>query len=162
MYSPDLKARWLLGLFLASIFLSYVLNAQLYIAEKPCFKELQTEFFRPDLVMQALSLQGVYENQWTLIAQKLKDRSRDVPKLLQEKATRLELTGQRNPLLNPFQPAATDQLLNEILMDIFTNVLKESNVTDPPFNIRAMFGYIRSKQSAKIKACYGEEVEEPK
>ena len=130
------------------------LQAQ-YLDEKPCFSELQTDFFRPDLVMEALSIHTVVQNQWMLITQKLKDRSKDIPNLLRDRARRMELNGERNPLLYPFQAANADKLLNEVLMDVFVNVLKESNVTQPPFNIHEMFNYIRNKQADRIKACLG-------
>lgn len=147
-------------LFAAISLLSVPLHAQFYIDEKPCFQELQTSFFRPDLVMEALSLHAVVQNQWMLINQKLKEKSQGVPSLLKERARQMELNGERNPLLYPFQPAGADKLLNQILMEIFISVLNESNVTNPPFNIKAMFDYIRNKQADRIKACLGLDTEE--
>lgn len=141
-----------LGTFLMASALSGVFND-----ESPCFKDLQTHFFRPDLVMEALSLHEVYQSQWQPIVQKLQDSSKDVPQLLKLKAENLELSGQRNPLLSPFDPEGADKLLNEILMQVFTNVLRESNVLLES-DIKDMYVYIRNKQTDRLKACYGQEV----
>jgi hypothetical protein len=147
-------SRPLLKFFTAASLIFSSLDAQ-YLDEKPCFQELQTDFFRPDLVMEALSIHTVVQSQWLLITQSLKAKSKDIPSLLREKARRMELNGERNPLLYPFQPVNADKLLNEVLMEIFVDVLKDSNVTQPPFNIKEMFAYIRNKQAERIKACLG-------
>ena len=141
-------------LFTIASLLFSSLNA-LYLDEKPCFQELQTDFFRPDLVMEALSVHTVVQNQWYLITQSLTKRSKDIPNLLRERARHMELNGERNPLLYPFQPENADKLLNEVLMEVFIAVLKDSNVTEPPFNIKEMFNYIRNKQAERIKDCLG-------
>lgn len=151
-----MKANVQIAIALILTLLCHPLTA-VFNDESPCFKDLQTNFFRADIVMEALSLQGVVQNQWVLITQKLNESSRNVPQLLKHKADALELAGQVNPLLYPFQPEGADRLLNGILMQIFINVLRESNVTDENM-IREMYAYIRNKQSDRLKACYGEEV----
>lgn len=121
-----------------------------------CFVDLQSNFFRPDLVMEALSYHSVheiYQSQWTIVAQKLRDRSRDVPRLMRERSDFLELNQLRNPLQYPFDPVGADKLLRPILLEILSNVLKESNL----YNVSAIqdiFAYIYNRQIDLIRACY--------
>lgn len=130
-----------------------------FLAEPRCYQDLEVNFFREDIVSQALSLHNVAQGGWYAITQQLKERSRDIPKTIHERAARLG----RNPLSYPFQAKEAAELLRQVLWEVFYTVIEQSPVISQinPSDIPSMFAYIRQQQAAKLKACFGPEVPEP-
>ncbi|MBA3957488.1 MAG: hypothetical protein H0X51_03715 [Parachlamydiaceae bacterium] len=122
-----------------------------WLDDRGCFRDLQVHFFEPLWVTQALSLHQIFQSQWDPINSKLQDRVRDVPTILKQRANR---RGYSSPLENPFQPIAAGELLRQILLEMFTQVLNESNITNQS-DIEEMFAYIEQQQRERIKACLG-------
>lgn len=117
-----------------------------------CFKELETNFFQPDVVIQALSInQGYvdYQNRWVPINNELKRRSQDVPSMVKRKADQMT----PSPLEYPFQPEAASQLLWEALYEVFNSVMHDYAIYDQAL-IRNMFNYIRAQQEQKLTSCF--------
>lgn len=127
-------------------------NLQAFNAEPPCFKDLEENFFRDDLVLQALSLQYNWysQGQWALIVRGLHDRSRDIPYMLERRAS----LARPSPLEYPFQYEQASKLLFEILFEVFHQVMIESGITNEGI-INSMFKYIRDQQANRINACLG-------
>lgn len=123
-----------------------------YNDEPACFKELKTSFFQTNLVYEALSMHNVAQNQWPVITQKLQLRSKWVPAMVKERADRMR----PNPLDYPFNPLQADEILSQVLLEIFYQVLHESWSNANPYNdndIKNMFRYIRTQQKDRLKAC---------
>jgi hypothetical protein len=117
-----------------------------------CFKEIELDFFREDIVSQALSLHGVSQTNWKNINNNLRERARHVPRILRQKAEYMH----PNPFQSPFQTRVAAQLLRQTLYEIFAATLKDNNITNES-NIKDMFRYIREKQAHRLIACFGEE-----
>lgn len=115
-----------------------------------CLRDLETHFFQYEHVSQALDMHNVDPSQWVPINQKLQDRSRNVPSMVKERADRMG----NSPLDYPFQPKVVLSIMDQVLFEIFTQVLYESNVTNVS-DLRQMFAYIRRQQADKIERCIG-------
>lgn len=123
--------------------------ANAYNDSPSCYKELQTHFFRQDLVLQALSMHFIGQSQWTPINNALQEATKAVPQMVKEQAVRMP----RNPLENPFQAKEAEELLRKILFEVFEAVLHQYGVTNPG-DIREMFEYIEQQQAGRIKSCF--------
>lgn len=124
------------------------IKAHAFNDEPPCFKELQLSFFNSVLTMQALNLRGVFQSQWEPILTKLQSESLLVPEIIKRRTSNQV----NSPLEFPFDAPRAMQLLQEVLLQLFTAVLSESNVTNPR-DIQDMFDYIWLHQSDRINAC---------
>jgi hypothetical protein len=119
--------------------------------EPDCFKRLKTTFFDKDLVYQALSMHNMAQSQWESIYIKLQGRVQNVPQLLAEKTARMI----PSPLDYPFQVKQAEDLLFQILFDVFNQAVQESQITKNSSTIRGMFNYIRDQQIRRLEACLG-------
>lgn len=119
-----------------------------YDASPPCFRELETNFFKQILLYQALSLHHVYQSQWSPIYQDLVKRSADIPRTVRDKASRMH----RNPLQDPFQKDVAVDILRQTLYDAFVEVLKIHNITNES-DIKDMFNYIQERQPEYLRRC---------
>lgn len=116
-----------------------------------CYREFETNFFKPNLVNEALSLQAVPQSNWILINEELRKNMREVPRLVREKAGHME----PNPF-SPFRPHAASALLRSVLFDVFSSTLAVFHITNQN-KVDEMFKYIRERQSQYILSCFGEE-----
>lgn len=137
-----------LFILLASFSIIGAPSLQAYDDSPSCFKEISSDFFSYDILVQALSLTLVPQSQWQLIYSALKIAVKQVPETVKNRANQMN----PNPLENPFQPNAADELLTEALLEVFTNVMIANNITNPN-NIRNMFSYIREQQDFRIQRC---------
>lgn len=116
--------------------------------EPVCFKEIPTTFFQYEAVAQALSLHHVDPGQWDPIYHKLLERSKDV-----SGAVRGRVANEINsPLEYPFNGKEAMKVMYQVLYEVFTGALRESNITNES-DLKGMFAYIRRKQAEKINTC---------
>ena len=138
-----------------SLFLSLFSTQQLQAAYHDipaCYRDLEVNFFVPEIVGKALSLHGIYQSEWGLIIENLQRRSREVPQIIDARASRMS----PDPLSRPIRVKEAKSLLLEVLYEIFEDALHERDFTVQD-DIREMFNYIRRQQSIRLKTCFGEE-----
>lgn len=131
-----------------SIALPFFSSAQL----PSCYREMEINFFKPNLVNEALSLHSVPQSNWTPINQELQKNVRFVPQLVKERADRMI----PNPFV-PFQPQAASALLRSVLFEVFSRTLAVFHITNQN-KVDEMFQYLRERQSQLFLSCFGEEV----
>ncbi len=116
-----------------------------------CYKDLEINFFDPEITTQAFALHNIDQSSWNLLLQSLKNKAANVPSIIDQRAKRM----QRNPLDHPFQPKEAEQLLMDVLYENLVEALHERNFITQ-FDNREMFNYIRRRQADRLKACFGE------
>lgn len=122
-------------------------------AEIPaCYKDLELNFFRSNLVNEALSLHAVSQSNWSLINQELQRNLKRVPELIRERAKKMD----PNPFGPPFQPREASELLQKVLLEVFSDTLSVFHITNQG-KIEEMFQYLRERQSQRLVSCFGEE-----
>lgn len=131
--------------------LSLPLNAQ--DASPACYRQMQTTFFRSDIVAQALALHNVNQGLWLFIAQDLHRLSSQIPAMIQARARALR----PNPL-SPFDPNRAIEILEQSLLSIFMSVMQSykykissSNINND--TILRIFNYIWLQQQNGILQC---------
>ena len=139
------------GLLLTSLLiLSFPLAAT---AEIPaCYKDLELNFFKVNLLNEALSLHAVSQSNWSLINMELQRNIKRVPEIVRQRAKGMD----PNPFEIPFQSHAAAELLRQVLLEVFSETLAIFHITNQS-NIEEMFQYIRERQSQRLVACFGEE-----
>lgn len=126
---------------------------QCYNDTPKCFTEIETNFFQPAIVIQALALsQGDvdYQNRWVPINNELRRRSQDLPNIVRQRADKMS----PSPLEYPFQPDIALQLFWDVSYDVFNSVMRDYMIYDQSI-VRNMFNYIRSQQEPGIIRCLG-------
>lgn len=121
-----------------------------------CFKDLQTNFFSYDAVAQALSMHYTQQGQWQLYYTAIKDRAKYVPDILKARAAKMD----PNPLEHPFQAKAAEELLEQVLYDVFYDAMIYNGYTNQS-SIRDMFHYIRQQNAYRIQQCLGIDIDAP-
>lgn len=128
--------------------------------EPECYKELQVDFFRSELVSQTMSLYSLTQSSWQMIVYELQKRSREkVPDIIHYKASRMR----PNPLEYPFNPKIASQILFDTLFDLLKEVFRGYNIFQQ-FNdtdYKGMFNEIKRKQRDRLRKCFGDDYEEP-
>jgi hypothetical protein len=114
-----------------------------------CVVELGTTFFPYPLLAGAFSYTPVYQNQWSNIYTALQQQSRQVPALLQAKASRMR----PNPLY-PYQPLVVSGLLQQTLYEVFAQVMRSTRLVSE-VQIQQMFHTLRVQQGYRLQACFG-------
>lgn len=116
--------------------------------EPACFRELQRSFFSYQLVDQALSLHNITQSRWEPIRKSLDGKSTLIPLILRQKASQLV----RDPLEYPFQVEIAENLLQEVLFEVFREVMFENGVVSES-DIGEMFMYIGMHQNLRWLKC---------
>lgn len=142
-------------LFFVLLFVANYANAQilfqpLQMSPPPCYYQVATNFFPYPLVAQTLSAHKFTQDRWSLIYQDLQVRSAAIPKIIQERASRMV----PNPL-QPYQPDAAGALLRAVLEETFAQSLRANYFYDP-YITAVMFRYIRVQQADRLRACLGD------
>jgi hypothetical protein len=94
----------------------------------------------------------VSQSAWTEINRVLKQNSGVIAGRVRDRAARMN----PNPFDTPFQAQDASKVLQEVLLDYFTETLRGFNIIDPT-EIREMFNYIKEQQSDKFVRCFGKE-----
>jgi hypothetical protein len=119
-------------------------------AEPACVRQIESTFFNPVYVSQALSSHDVSQSAWSEVNRRLREEA--VPQIalrVREQAAAMH----PNPFDAPFQPDEASKVLQGVLYDLFAAVLREFNISNPQ-EIREMFDYIRQQQGGVFAACF--------
>lgn len=119
----------------------------------PCFKNLETNFFKEDLVRQALSLYNIPQGVWNPIVIQLRGASGEVPNRMRAKTRGMV----PNPLEYPLQREPAAKLLKEALHEVFVEVMAANAMPEQP-TADLIFEYIFSRQRSSIERCLGVEM----
>lgn len=122
-------------------------------ASPPCYREIQTTFFRQDLVTTALSLYKVDQSFWIAIYSDLQANSGRVPFLVQT----LAKNRNPNPLYPIFRPKEASEILQKALFDVLTQAIAPySHMNNNSINnntINGVFRYLWEQQHSRIQQC---------
>lgn len=116
----------------------------------PCVRNLETTFFRSEIVYQALSLYEIPQGLWDPINIDLQNRSRKVLDRMKEKTARMV----PNPIEYPMQRVPTAQILIEILHEVYYETMVTYQVNEQP-TADLIFNYILGKQAYRFLECFG-------
>jgi hypothetical protein len=116
-----------------------------------CYRDLETNFFKPNLVNETLSLHSISQSNWALINEELQRNVLQVPRMVRERASHMH----PNPF-EPFQPQAASALLRTVLLEVLSNSLAVFHITNQN-QIEEMYQYIRERQSQLFLSCLGDE-----
>jgi hypothetical protein len=132
------------------------LTAPLFSADQspPCYRQLQVDFFREDLLTSSLSLYVINQSMWIPIYQDLQIAAQYVPGLVQAYAREKN----PNPLEPYFNPAVAAEILQKALFQVFQGVMQKYAATTFNNNIEqntinGMFRYIWEQQFSRLSAC---------
>jgi len=128
--------------------ITFFINAE----TPPCYKDIESNFFRVDFVSEALSIHSVPQSNWSLINIELQKNIKEVPSMVRARANRMR----PNPFGTPFQPQEASELMRQVLLEIFSNTLATFHITNQQ-KVEEMFQYIRQRQSQRMLACFGQE-----
>lgn len=120
-----------------------------------CFKDLQTNFFREDIVYEGLSFYQIPQGLWSPIFQGLQVRSDSVSARMKKKTAFMV----PNPIEYPMNREAAVSILKSVLYEIFMETMNDYQANEQP-TAAYIFEFIFSKRLPELKACFGEEVEQ--
>lgn len=124
-----------------------------WVAAPRCFYNLEMTFFDREIVMEsmnAFTLSGIYQSQWSLVYVDLMRERTTIPELVKERARKMK----PNPLDYPFQAEQAEEILLKALYEVFSKVIRKHSTANDEV-IQGMFKYIVERQSKKLEACFG-------
>lgn len=119
-----------------------------------CYKQIQTTFFKPQLVIQALGTYNIDQSLWRFINSDLQNSMGSVPGMVQAEA-QLKIP---NPLAPPFNNDEAFKILQRVLYRVFYSVVikYQNRVGQSLINnasIQGAFNIIWLQQQAAIVQC---------
>jgi|GEM_PF-1269269 len=143
-----------LGLILAPSFASAQSVPSSQVDE--CSKEILLSYFPEPFVTPTLKKFNVPQDKWDAIVRGLADKNKDVLRLVEEKASKLN----PNPFkgFDPSQRAAAVKIFRETLTQVFSEVLKANGVTDDA-QIAKMLEDIQQQKAANFAKCREKEMQ---
>ena len=142
-----------LGLILAPAFASAQSVPSSQVDE--CSKEILLSYFPEPFVTPTLKKYNVPQDKWDAIVKGLAEKNKDVLRLVEEKASKLD----PNPFkgFDPSQRAAAVKIFRETLTQVFSEVLKANGVTDDS-QIAQMLEDIQRQKAANFAKCREKEM----
>lgn len=119
-----------------------------------CYRQIQTSFFNPQLVIQALGVYNIEQNLWRFIVSDLQLAVVQVPSLVQAEAQSIN----PNPLGRPFDKEKAYKILQRALYKVYYSVVikyqfRVGNSLINNSSIQGSFNHIWVQQQAAIVAC---------
>ncbi|MBA3604231.1 MAG: hypothetical protein H0W50_11500 [Parachlamydiaceae bacterium] len=119
-----------------------------------CYRQIQTSFFNPQLVIQALGVYKIEQSLWRFIVNDLQNAVGQVPSLVQAEAQSLN----PNPLASPFNRDQAFKILQRSLYKIYYGVVvkyqfRVGNSLINNSSIQGSFNHIWLQQQAAIVNC---------
>lgn len=135
------------GMLTGSVFAAEA-TKQPTLTEEDCSQEILLSYFPSIFVKETLKKFKVPENQWDAINKELNARDKEIIKIVESKAAKIN----PNPLKDPQQRQAAVKLFRETLMDNFASVLKAHGVSDDK-QIQAMLDDIQQQKAKRFASC---------
>lgn len=125
-----------------------------YDVSPPCYKQIQTTFFNPQLVIQALGVYSIDQSLWRFINSDLQNSMGAVPAMVQAEAQ----LKNPNPLAPPFNNDEAFKILQRVLYRVWYSVVikYQSRMANSLINnasIQGSFNFIWLQQQAAIVQC---------
>ena len=125
-----------------------------YDASPICYRQIQTTFFNPQIVIQALGVYNIEQNLWRFIISDLQSAVAQMPGLVEAEAQSLN----PNPLAYPFNREKAFNILKKSLFQVYYGVLikyqfRVGNSLINTSTIQGSFNHIWLQQEAAIVAC---------
>lgn len=118
------------------------------VSTNECSKELLLAYFPEIFVQETLKRFSVPEEEWSGIQRDLASKDKDVIKIVEEKAGKMD----PNPLKDPGSKKAAIELFKGTLLQIFSGVMKEHGVTDDE-KIQSMLTDIQQRKAERFTKC---------
>ncbi len=119
-----------------------------------CYRQIQTSFFNPQLVIQALGVYNIEQSLWRFIVSDLQNAVGQVPSLVQAEAQSLN----PNPLAYPLNRDQAFKILQRSLYKVYYGVVikyqfRVGNSLINNASIQGSFNHIWLQQQAGIVGC---------
>lgn len=132
----------------AALMAPFALTAASVDAADECAKELLLSYFPEPIVKDTLKKFSIPEDKWAGITTSLGNKDKEVVKIVEEKASKMN----PNPLKDPQQRPAAVKLFRETLLQVFTDALKENGITDSA-KFQTMLDDIQQQKAKKFAMC---------
>lgn len=113
-----------------------------------CAKDLLLSYFPEPIVTETLKKFDVPQDKWAGINKSLASKDKEIVKLVEQKAAAMN----PNPLKDPQQRQAAVKLFRETLLQVFTDAMKDNDVTDTS-KLQAMLDDIQQQKAKKFAMC---------
>lgn len=113
-----------------------------------CAKEMLLSYFPSPIVKETLKRFNVPQEKWDGILKSLSNKDKEVVKLVEQKAAEMS----PNPLKDPQQRQAAVKLFRDTLLQVFSDALKENNMTDTS-KYQAMLDDIQQQKAKQFAMC---------
>ncbi len=113
-----------------------------------CEKTMLLFNFPKEIVLETLKKYQVPEEKWPDIVKALEVKDKEIFKILEKKAA----TMNPNPLKDPGEHQNIPKLIRAVVLETFTNVLKENGVEDTT-QFQAMLDDIQQERVKKFAKC---------
>lgn len=127
---------------------SFCLAGALHGEVPACFKQIEKDFYRTDLVTEALSIQNVNQTNWAIINYELQKKASTVSQRIRDRSKQLI----PNPL-EPYESEGAKALLEEVLQQVLAETLSLFRI-DNRAKIGEIYGYIKEKQIDRFNRCF--------
>lgn len=119
-------------------------------AADECSKELLLDYFPKQFVQETLKKFNVPQDKWDAITSSLAAKDKDVVKIVEDKASKLN----PNPLKDrdPQQRQIAVKLFRETLLQVFSDALQSNGVTDQK-QLQAMLDDIQQQKAKNFAMC---------
>ena len=126
-------------------------------AETPrCYAKLESSFFNPYYLTQALSLnRNIFQSSWSTINQTVQIKAQRVPQMVRDRAERMN----PNPFGNPYHPKEAGELLEQVLINVLAESLALFGITNP-HDVKVVFDFVLEQQRAEWIVCFGEKTQQ--
>lgn len=148
--------KTLMGVVLAGGALVSPVQAVAANPVEECSKELLLSYFPEAFVRESLKKFDVPKDKWDSIVKELNEKDKDVVKIVEEKASKLN----PNPLKDPQQRQAAVKIFRETLTDTFASTLKKNGVTDED-QIHQMLDDVQQQKAKRFAQCMEQQRAKP-
>jgi hypothetical protein len=141
--------------YLCLVMMGFTISSPLcsYDQSPPCYRQIQQNFFRQDLLVAGLGLYSVNQNIWLNIYQDLQRGVQSVPSMVEA----LARSKNPNPLDPTFIPGVAAEILQQALFNVFQGVMRfyaaQGNTIIDQNTINGIFRYIWEQQYNQLAAC---------
>lgn len=113
-----------------------------------CSKELLIAYFPQTFLNETLQKFNVPQDQWAKINEELAAKDKEVIGIVEDKASKIN----PNPLKDPQQRRTAVKIFRETLLELFTSVMNQHNITDAS-QIQSMLDDIQQQKARRFAQC---------
>lgn len=116
-----------------------------------CYQDLQRNFFKPEYVAQALSLQQMVigQSSWSGINTAIQQQAGRISNLVDQRAKKMS----PNPFAIPYRPEDAGEVFKSVVIDIIRDALAQFNFTSQAM-IMQIFEFLKQKNIDLWDQCF--------